>query len=72
MLTLYGAKKRLCDGVTRRDLLKLGALGVGGLSLSQLLAAEAAAGVRKSHKAVIMIYMCGAPPRPECASRTRP
>ena len=61
MLTLYGAKKRLCDGVTRRDLLKLGALGVGGLSLSQLLAAEAAAGVRKSHKAVIMIYMCGAP-----------
>ncbi len=61
MLTLYGAKKRLCDGVTRRDLLKLGALGVGGLSLSQLLAAEAAAGVRKSHKAVIVIYMCGAP-----------
>ncbi|MBL9093303.1 MAG: DUF1501 domain-containing protein [Planctomycetaceae bacterium] len=62
MLTIHGEKKRLCDGLARRDFLKLGALGVGGLSLAQLLAAEAAAGTRgKSHKAVIMVYMCGAP-----------
>jgi len=43
-------------------LLQLGALGIGGLTLPQLLQAEAQAGVAgKSHKAVIMIYMCGAP-----------
>jgi hypothetical protein len=62
MLTLQGAKKRLCDGLNRRDFLKVGALGVGGLSLAQLLQAEAAAGVAgRSHKSVIMVYMCGAP-----------
>lgn len=62
MITLPGSRKRLCDGVARRDFLKIGALGVGGLTLAQLLQAETAAGVAgRSHKAVIMIYMCGAP-----------
>ncbi|NBV47225.1 MAG: DUF1501 domain-containing protein [Planctomycetia bacterium] len=51
---------RLCDGIRRRDLLRVGTLSVGGLSLRDLLAAEQATG-RRSHKAVIMIYMCGAP-----------
>ena len=46
----------LCDGVSRRDFLQVGALG--SLALPQLLAAGAA----KNHKAVIMIYMAGAPP----------
>ena len=62
MLNLLGEKYRLCDGLTRRDLLKVGALGFGGLSLPQLLAAEEQAGIRKSNKAIIMVYMCGAPP----------
>jgi len=62
MLTFYGRRKSLCDGLARRDFLQLGALGLGGLTLPQLLQAEAKAGVSgKSHKAVIMIYMCGAP-----------
>jgi hypothetical protein len=62
MLTFYGRQKSLCDGLARRDFLQLGALGLGGLTLPQLLQAEAKAGVAgKSHKAVIMIYMCGAP-----------
>ena len=55
------SRRAFCDGVTRRDLLRLGTLGVGGLSLPGLLAAERAAGIRGSHKSVIMIYMCGAP-----------
>jgi hypothetical protein len=46
----------------RREFLKIGALGLGGLTLPRLLAAERAAGLTKSHKAVIMIYMAGAPP----------
>ena len=62
MLTINGRGGRLCDGVTRRDALKIGALGLGGLSLPDLLRAEQRAGIKGSHKAVIMIYMCGAPP----------
>jgi len=61
MLKITGHGKTLCDGVSRRDALKIGALGLGGLSLQQLLAAEAAAGIQKSQKSIIMIYMCGAP-----------
>ena len=53
---------RFCDGLTRRDFLTVGALGMGGLSLPQLLQAEKAAGLGNSNKAVIMIYMAGAPP----------
>src|SRR5204863_1108268 len=39
-----------------------GALGLGGLALPQLIEAEAASGIRKSHKAIIMIYLPGGPP----------
>ncbi|WLD13077.1 DUF1501 domain-containing protein [Planctellipticum variicoloris] len=61
MLAIPGTAGRLCDGLTRRDMLRIGALGFGGLSLPQLLQAEQLAGVKNSHKAVIMIYMAGAP-----------
>ncbi len=62
MLSIFGqSRSALCDGFTRRDTLRLGALTLGGLTLPQLLQAEQLAGIRKSHKAVIMIYMCGAP-----------
>ena len=61
MLTIYGPKQRFCDGVSRRNFLKIGALGLGGLSLSQLLRAEASVGIRRSHKAVIMIFLPGGP-----------
>jgi hypothetical protein len=50
-----------CDGVTRRDFLRIGALGMGGLALPQLLRAEAANGIKRSHKAVIMIFLPGGP-----------
>ena len=62
MLSINGKGSRLCDGMTRRDALKIGALGLGGMSLPDLLQAEQRAGISGSHKAVIMIYMCGAPP----------
>ncbi|HSZ55813.1 MAG TPA: DUF1501 domain-containing protein [Tepidisphaeraceae bacterium] len=61
MLTIYGSRSRFCDGVSRRNFLKIGALGVAGLSLPNLLRAEAAAGIQKSHKAVIMIFLPGGP-----------
>jgi len=57
MLTFNGPVRTLCNGVSRRDVLRLGTLSVGGLSLSQLLRAEERAGVGASRKAVTMIYM---------------
>ncbi len=62
MLTIPGPANRYCDGVSRRNFLRIGALGMGGLALPQLLQAEAQAGLRSSHKAVIMIYLPGGPP----------
>jgi len=49
------------DGSTRRDFLRIGALAMGGLTLPQLLRAEAEAGLRNSHKSVIMVYLPGGP-----------
>ncbi len=63
MLSLFGpARTGYCDGVTRRDFLRIGGLALGGLSLPGLLRAESQAGVRRSHKAVIMIFLAGGPP----------
>ena len=61
MLTIYGQKSKFCDGVSRRNFLKIGALGLGGLALPQLLRAESQAGIRLGHKAVIMIFLPGGP-----------
>lgn len=46
----------------RRGFLKIGALGLGGLTLPNLLRAEAKAGARTPHKSVILIYLVGGPP----------
>src|SRR5438445_2698833 len=62
MLTIHGKSSRFCDGLTRRNFLKIGALGLGGIALPDLLQAEAASGIRRSHKAIIMIYLPGGPP----------
>ena len=48
MLSIHGPARRLCDGVSRRELLRIGGLALGGLSLPQLLKAEAEAGIRHS------------------------
>jgi hypothetical protein len=63
MLTISGPTKgRLCDGVSRRDFLRVGGLAMGGLTLPDLLKAEAEARAGRSFKSIIMIYLCGAPP----------
>ncbi len=65
MLTIFAKPprgSRYCDGVSRRNFIKIGALGLGGLALPQLLQAESAGNVRRSHKAIIMIYLPGGPP----------
>src|SRR5271154_5429387 len=65
MLKIFAPAERdrpFCDGVSRRNFLKIGGLGALGLSLPNLLALEAAAGVRSSQKSVILIYLVGGPP----------
>jgi hypothetical protein len=55
---------RDCDGVTRRDLLRIGALGAGGLTLSGLLAARAEAasvGRRPRDASVVWLWLGGGP-----------
>src|SRR5258706_4753482 len=62
MLTIYGNQKsRFCDGFSRRNFLKIGGLAMGGLALPQILQAESQLGIRRSHKAVIMIFLPGGP-----------
>src|ERR1051325_776262 len=63
-----GRRERYCDGVSRRGFLKIGSLAAGGaavagmgLSLPQLLAAEAKAGIKSSTKAVINVHLSGGP-----------
>ena len=53
--------QRFCDGMTRRDALQVGAMGVGGLTLAELLRAEAGAESGSSHKALINIHLAGGP-----------
>ena len=63
MLKLFDRQttgSKFCDGHSRRTFLQIGAMG--SLALPQLLQAEAASGVANSHKAVIMVYLCGGPP----------
>lgn len=62
MLTISGDKIRLCDRLPRRDFLTIGSLAVGGLTLPRILRADAQAGIRLSHKAIIMVYLTGGPP----------
>src|SRR3989442_1746633 len=63
MLTIPGSKiDGFCDGISRRQFLKIGGLAMGGLSLVDLLGAEARAGIKGSHKAVILVYLPGGPP----------
>jgi hypothetical protein len=65
MLTIFGKARRdggSCDGISRRDFLAVGGMMLGGLSLPQVLRAEAASGVRLSHRAVINVFLPGGPP----------
>src|SRR5438270_13131929 len=59
---MVDAPRKHRAGVSRRRFLTAGALGVGGLTLADLLRAEAAAGIGSSNKAIINIHLDGGPP----------
>ena len=61
MLTFLGERNRLCDSESRRSFLRIGAAGVGGLTLADLLRADANAAPGASKKSVINIFLSGGP-----------
>jgi len=61
MLTLSGNSHRFCDGLSRRDFLTVGALGLGGLTMADVLRARAASPEKTAPKSVIMVYLPGGP-----------
>ena len=63
MLTILGKPSSgFCDRESRRSFLRIGGLGLGGLSLPGLLRQEALAGTSSSGKSVIMVFLPGGPP----------
>ncbi len=70
MLDLTSPSPRRCDGVSRRDFLKIGALGWGGLTLADALRSRAQAaatggGSTTPERSVILIWLDGGPPQHE-------
>jgi len=62
MLTFSGnPSAAFCDGIRRRDFLRLGALGVGGLTLADLLRSEAKADESHRPKSIIYVVLNGGP-----------
>jgi uncharacterized protein (DUF1501 family) len=71
MLRLQAKSPRLCDGLTRRDVLYAGGLGAFGLSLAPWLAQHSAQAAEKGAlrssggraKACIVLFLMGGPPQ---------
>ena len=66
MLTIAGPQSRFCDGMTRRNCLRIGSLALGGLALPQILRADAETSARpastsNSAKGIIMLLLPGGP-----------
>jgi hypothetical protein len=65
MLTIPGSEHRLCDGISRRDFLRVGGLGAAGLALPELFRQRAAAATTRSPggkaKSCILLFMGGGP-----------
>lgn len=60
MLTLRSSgSSKTCDGFSRRDFLRIGSLGMGSLSLPQLLQAREAAGGRHKNTSVVWLWLGG-------------
>jgi hypothetical protein len=63
MFTIWGARQRFCDGITRRGFLRIGAFGAG-LTLAEMLRLQALGGGNPHsapNKSAIMIYLPGGP-----------
>jgi uncharacterized protein (DUF1501 family) len=74
----FGRRSHRCDGVTRRDFLRVGGLGALGLSLPQMLQCEAQAATSVKKRSVLLVYLGGGlshhdsfDPKPEATEEVR-
>ena len=68
MIELRGKTFKCCDGLSRRDVVRVGFLGLGGLTLSQLLRHRAEAALEGNavpSTSVIFVELAGGPPQHE-------
>ena len=65
MLQIPGSPKRLCDGITRRDLLHIGSIGALGLNAGSVSANTAPEIQSGRAKACIFVFLFGSPPQHE-------
>jgi len=58
-----GPGSTFCDGLTRREALRIGAVGLGGLSLPNLLRLQAATPAARARRArsIILLFLSGGP-----------
>ena len=62
MLNLNGQLRRVCNGLTRREVLKAAGTGLLGTSLTRLIAAEDAGAILQPRaKSVIFVFLFGGP-----------
>ncbi len=59
MLRVLGSRKKLCDGLTRRDLIQAGGISLLGLGLNDLLASPLQPTTKGRAKNVIMLFLYG-------------
>src|SRR5262245_22634499 len=68
MLSLLGPGAKLCDGLSRREVMRIGSLGLTGLGLPQLLATQSRADEPQKEaghvkaKSCIRLFLMGGPP----------
>ena len=65
MLRISGSAKRLCNGITRRDLLQIGGISALGLGSGANLAGETSELYNGRAKACIFVFLFGSPPQHE-------
>lgn len=68
MLQIQQPSHSLCDGISRREWMRIGGIGLGGLSLAKLSQARAAGGLQPGRgpaKSVIVLFITGGVPQHE-------
>jgi hypothetical protein len=61
MLKIVGGRASDCSGVTRRNFLQAGVLGLGGLSLADLVRLQADTPTAARDTSVILFWLSGGP-----------
>ncbi len=64
MLSILGRGTKLCDGLSRREWLRVGGLSAFGLSLPRLLQAKPGSPARRT-RSCILLWLSGGPPQHE-------